>query len=291
MKKLCTLLIILTISLTANTQSFRSLIIHSDLIVRGETVWDKSKLKNDYSRIYDKFRLCEVIKGETESTELLYTAYIEFIYEIVEEGDINTEILFLREEKKHYYLIGHYSIDCIKPIKEMIEINKVSYSKERFSRTLEWYLNILESGVLHENFTAYCDLHENSSFYNYYKEKGYFKSIDSVFSNNQKKRILDKLMTIEKWSYDECRFAKIIYKDYQKEIQNYILKMLKNYYIHSKYLSEYYIGNVMEIMEDENNSEVIQKLKKDLYRDTDKEEIIIYTIKELEKIITSNQDI
>ncbi|NJO89197.1 MAG: hypothetical protein HC831_09765 [Chloroflexia bacterium] len=60
----------------------------------------------------------------------------------------------------------------IKQVKEMLEIDRIKELKERFLATVEWTIGTLEKCTPLE-FIYYNDLHENSSFYKYYKTKAF----------------------------------------------------------------------------------------------------------------------
>jgi hypothetical protein len=280
-------LFLLTVNFSLHAQSFRELIIHSDLIVKGYTGW--SEPKNDYADIFNKFDIKEVIKGETKSREIYYSSYIMREVEMEIEGEKTSEVLFLRKENKHYYLIGYYNYKCVKAIKEILEIIKIPDQGERLSSTLNWFIQILEDETFHDEYVTYTEFDEFSTFYRFYKGKGFFSTRDNIYSTEQKKRILNKLLKIETWDYEECEFAELIYNDFPNQIEQHILKMCTEYFKNNKYHHIYDIEKLLHIIDEGLYSKAIKDLLKKVEsnKKETKTNLIKFTIEEIKGIIDS----
>ncbi len=219
-KQILILLIILFPGLNTYSQAtLRKAIIKADTILTGNFIAVDPKLKNDYECRYDAV----AVKNTGDTVKVVQG--VLFLYE--EEEDIDY-LFFLKKVDYGYYMINYCYTSLENSIKEMKYIEKIKNEREKFNKTIEWFIRILETKRTDLFIELeYNELYKNSMFHRYYKEKGFISSIDSILNSKQKKRVLKGLLKLDKWDNSELEFVKLIYKDFPGEINKHIAFLIE----------------------------------------------------------------
>ncbi len=260
--------------------TLREHIINADTIVNGfisETAFKVNKS-------YYSDGLCVVSKDLKDTLNILPGMFLFEVNEYFLDETRDYDIYFLKKLDSEYYYVLNWTDENLEEfINEMLKINNIKSEEEKFNKTVEWLIQILENKSCSENF--YNELDENNLFIKYYKKIGIVSSLDNVLTTDQKKRVLSGLINLDNWGYSEIELASLIYKEYPDEIEKHIIhiieKQLKSDLFHS-----WDLERLLNIMNPDNqNKEIISILNDLKSADKCKYEIMNKGYKNLLKII------
>lgn len=227
-KLLVACIIIQCITHLVSAQTIREVILNADTIVKGYVVELSPKYKNDYEGI----RLGIVLCGTKDTLPLKTVPYpVKLLYSKIDEnGTYECHTFLLKGDGfgEYYALDSWYENSKVLELlaKDMLSISKMKDGKEKFKATVDWIITLMESLTPSPGYVNYDDLSGYSSFIGYYRSIGLVTKVDSILSFDQKSRILSKLLTIKEWHTSEFTLAALIYNDYPKEINGYIINVI-----------------------------------------------------------------
>jgi len=251
-------------------QNFIELFKKSDIVLVGK-ITDLTKLAVDTSK-YLRFRM--PLQSLTVNNPKVFKGVFDkrtIYYRDIFNGCGYAPILFENILNKETLIFAELRNDSIFQIESMNEspmniansiIEYYNYGPSLTSKQLtDWFFESLKNDDLFQL------LNHNISF----KQSPIYNSLESInFSVEQRNWIYEKLLSFDKYSYDNEGIISILvkYKDdtYKKLLKNYLIKLANEPYSNVDDL----MLNIYLTSENNNLKKIIQKFKKDWRENTRK---------------------
>ncbi len=274
----------------------RQLVIESENIIIGYVVstFDKKTKKSERGSKIARVAIIEQIQGKIKQD----TLELEFNPNMICPApamyyEKTFVISFLKKYKGEYSTYAlNYGAKTLKKdeieiykirIFEIQDILKIANKEQQFTETKEWLVKCSENEITRWEGTF--ELSPESDFMSFYSQdsKIDFKSLLSV---QQKNRLKKALLYSTRSEYVDFGLVDLVYVGNEKEIEDYLLKSLKELKEDNLWIADGFINRLKHKKNTDEVNQIIAQLEKidfDYEKQKEKKELIQRFIKEIEK--------
>lgn len=274
----------------------RKLVIESENIIIGYVVatFDKKAKDSERESKIARIAIIEQIQGKIKQD----TLELEFNPNMICPApamyyDKTFVISFLKKYKGEYstYALS-YGAKTLKKdeieiyknrIFEIQNILKIVNKEKQFTETKEWLIKCAENEITRWEGTF--ELSPESDFMSFYSKDSKI-DFKSLLSLEQKNRLKRALLSGTNSEYVDFGLVDLVYEGNEKEIEDYMLKSLKELKDENLWFAEGFINRLKHKSNSNEVNIIIEKLEKidlDYEKEKEKKELIQQFIKEIEK--------